>query len=269
MPDYYQDHNNILGTKPRGKAPVTRRANPLVAALLVLACCAAMGALWHYQPGVGLTPAKLRGAVAYILAEFDDGQSLAGSGWLCGADGRLVTSRRVAFPQGLDKPPARYRVFLNSGRPNQKEYTASVVEYGKGSDSQGTPADRLLHDWALLKLNAEGGTMQYLTISANPQIVENTRPITICGYDPASQSVELNTVDDTVRNAVRESQGLLRFSYAAQPEGMDGGPVIDRGTGAVIGMNVFGAKIDSDATTGWALPVYMIEPLNQAAGAGN
>lgn len=263
MPEYYSDYNNVLGEKPRGQAPPKRQVNVLLALLFTALPLLAAVALAVLQPGGGVSTARLRAAVAYIVVEFGDGHMEAGSGWVCGAEGQIMTSMHVAYPRGVEDPPVRWTVYVNSGREDQQDWAATVAQTGGSAGGEGTPADQMLRDWAVLKANAEGGTPQYLTADLDAQGVDNDVPILICGYNPDSQTVELNTSPDIVRNAVREGQGLKRFSYGAQPKGMDGGPVVDRRTGKVIGMNIANAQFDGDATTSWALPAYLIEPLTQ------
>ena len=248
MPDYYQDHNNVLGAKPRGRAPSGPKPNPVLAGLIVLICVGLVGALAKYGPASGGSSGP--GPLAYVLTEFADGQSEAGSGFFFSPNGKLATSKTVAFPQGAAKPPTRYRVFAY-GHGNPVEFSATVIDQGSSDDLAG--------DWAILQVT---GAVASLPISGSVAGVAAGAKINIDGFDTSTANVTPQAVADTVR----EVAGADRVSYSALPKGMDGGPVTDA-SGAVVGINLYGQNPGGAAGSGWALAVTAV-PALQAAAAG-
>jgi len=246
MPDYYQDHNNVLGSKPRARASAARRANPLVAALILLGCAAIVTALALYGPARGT---RGPGPTAYILTECSDGQSFSGTGWFCDPSGRLVTSRRTAFPRGLESPPTRYRIFIGGG---SQECSATVADQGSGDDFSA--------QWAILQIS--GGPATVAAVALSTTTPQAGQPIGIDGYDTSTAQVALQRLQDTVREVIPGTG----FGYGALPDGMDGAPVIDLATGAVLGINLAGQNPGGTAGSGWALPVSAIPALQPAAG---
>ncbi len=265
MPDYYTQRNSVLGPRPIPHAAPRAVPSTLMAGVIVVLCLAAVAAmLYRSRPPVpGAAP--LNATVAYLVVEFDDGATTTASGFVASSDGRVVTSRRAAFPRGPGEPPARYRVFLNSGLPSQREYLATVVARG---DEATEPAGKLKQDWAVLKLVHDGAALNYLTAEPDPAALLGGAAIKVCGYDPSAGSFALVALDEIIANKVEDGGAVARFSYRGTiPPGLDGGPVIDAASGRVLALNLSGVEAEPGVVAACALPIGQVSGLSAAASA--
>ncbi len=218
MPEYYTNGNDVLGARPILRAPDPARPNWVLATLFLLLCGGAIAAMFWLRPAGG--PTNLRASVTYVVARFDDGTIITGSGWLASPSGQVVTSAAVAWPRGPSEAPAQLLAFLNSQQSSQRQFTAT--------------AGPAIGPTATLQLK-DAAPLNPLSPATDTTALVDGTTVQIAGYDPDSGSQTLKIVELQVKGLKRAGAQIESFQLSAPlPKGFEGAPVLDA-AGGVLG----------------------------------